>query len=61
MFSNAFELAYMVLDTFIYYVINISMMVLIFSELVVTFSNNFVYNYNIVVSSFKHKMYNNIN
>ena len=55
------DIAYNVLDTLIYYVINSCMMCLIFTEFLVEFMDKLIYNYNILVSLVRHKMYNNIN
>lgn len=58
---NLFERGYLVFDTVIYYVINIFMMILIFTDFLVETMNKMMHNYNILVCSFRHKMYNNIN
>ncbi|KAK6455051.1 uncharacterized protein RJT20DRAFT_129719 [Scheffersomyces xylosifermentans] len=61
MVHNTTERMYNILDSILYYVMNIVMMVLLFSDLIMDFSNSFIHNYNIVMCSLKHKMYNNIN
>lgn len=53
--------AYNVLDMLIYYVINSCMICLIFTEFLVELVDKLIYNYNILVSLVRHKMYNNIN
>ncbi|KAL6451752.1 hypothetical protein SBY92_003060 [Candida maltosa Xu316] len=48
-------------DLFVYYMMNMILFMFLFFDLVIDFINDCLYNYNIVVCSFKHKLYNNIN
>ncbi|KAG2733686.1 hypothetical protein G9P44_003211 [Scheffersomyces stipitis] len=59
--SETTEKFYSLLDSVLYYAMNIVMVTLLFTDLIIDFTNSFIYNYNIVMCSLKHKMYNNIN
>lgn len=52
---------YLVLDTFLYYIINMVVLILNLTENVGEISEKVAFNYQIIYSSFKHKIYNNIN
>ncbi|CAN3374815.1 hypothetical protein DIURU_002208 [Diutina rugosa] len=58
---NVYNRVYTTFDTFLYYVINILMCVLIFGEMVVEQVESVWYSINIVKASVQHKLYNNIN
>uniref|UniRef100_A0AAJ8W4A9 Uncharacterized protein n=1 Tax=Candida parapsilosis (strain CDC 317 / ATCC MYA-4646) TaxID=578454 RepID=A0AAJ8W4A9_CANPC len=55
------EGAYNMLDSLLFYLMNLMLFVLLFTDLVLDFINNCIYGYNIIACSFKHKLYNNIN
>ncbi|CCG21804.1 hypothetical protein CORT_0B00830 [Candida orthopsilosis Co 90-125] len=55
------EGAYNLLDSLLFYLMNLMLFVLLFTDLVMDFVHNCIYGYNIVACSFKHKLYNNIN
>jgi len=52
---------YWYFDTFIYYIINIIMCLMVFAEVIMESVDHVLYNINILKSGWKHKMYNNIN
>lgn len=59
--SSLIDELYLILDTLIYYIINGVMLMMNLADTINEFSNKLLYNYKIVSTSFKHKMYNNIN
>lgn len=58
---NVYDSVYTTFDTFLYYIINIMMCVLIFGEMIVEQAEQIWYLINIVKALVKHKLYNNIN
>jgi hypothetical protein len=61
MLASLLDEIYLFIDTLIYYIINGVMLMMSFADTVNEFTNKMQYNYKIVSTSFKHKMYNNIN
>lgn len=59
--NSLIDQLYLLIDTLIYYIINGIMVMMNFADTITEFSTRVQYNYKIVSSSFKHKMYNNIN
>lgn len=59
--NSLIDEVYLLLDTFLYYILNAVVLLLNLTDTVGEFSDKVAYNYQIVYTSFKHKLYNNIN
>lgn len=59
--SNIMESIWLVLDTWLFYVINCMLLVLSFADAVLDFSDKVTQNFQIMSGIFKHQTYNNIN
>lgn len=59
--NSLIDEAYLLLDTILYYVLNAVVLLLNFTDVVNEVIDKVAFNYQIVYSSFKHKLYNNIN
>ncbi|CUM45493.1 unnamed protein product [Debaryomyces fabryi] len=59
--NSIIDQGYLLLDTFLYYVFNAVVLLLNLTDVVNEFTEKVSFNYQIVYTSFKHKMYNNIN
>jgi len=59
--NSVIDQGYLLLDTFLYYIFNAVVLLLNLTDVVNEFTEKVSFNYQIVYTSFKHKMYNNIN
>lgn len=58
---DVYNRVYTTFDTFLYYVFNVLMCVVIFGEVILEQLNLVMYLFNIVKALMQHKFYNNIN
>lgn len=59
--NNAIDQGFLLLDTLLYYIFNAVVLLLNLTDVVGEFTEKVSFNYQIVYTSFKHKLYNNIN
>lgn len=59
--NNVIDQGFLLLDTFLYYIFNAVVLLLNLTDVVSEFTEKVSFNYQIVYTSFKHKLYNNIN
>lgn len=59
--NNVIDQGILLLDTLLYYIFNAVVLLLNLTDVVGEFTEKVSFNYQIVYTSFKHKLYNNIN
>ena len=59
--NNVIDQGYLLLDTLLYYIFNAVVLLLNLTDVVDEFTEKVSFNYQIIYTSFKHKLYNNIN
>lgn len=55
------DMSYQILDTCLYYIINMVMLFFSFTDIILDTSQKILYNYEIISTSIKHHLFDNIN